>query len=90
NTTGNLGASQSVFYNIPKAVSQGVEVELTWTPVKGMRVLMDYSYLDAKIKQSSGTIDPSDPAAIQPTAHPTGPAAGTDVYTGLPVRGQNL
>jgi iron complex outermembrane receptor protein len=90
NTTGTLASSQSVFYNIPKAINQGVELEMTWTPIRKMQFLIDYSYLDAKIKQSVGTIDPADPTASLPTAKPTGPAAGTDVYTGLPVRGQNL
>jgi iron complex outermembrane receptor protein len=90
NTSGTLATSQSVFYNIPKAVSQGVELELTWSPIPHMQVLVDYSYLDSTIKQSTGTIDPADPAALQPTAHPVGSSAGTDVYTGLPTRGQNL
>ncbi|MDP9103906.1 MAG: TonB-dependent receptor [Pseudomonadota bacterium] len=103
NTSGGLASSQSVFYNIPKAVSQGVELEMTWNPIPRMQILVDYSYLDATIKSSNGTIDAADPTAQLSTAHPIGPltncavagacaAAGQapDVYTGYGSRGQNL
>ena len=68
-----------------------------------MQILVDYSYLDATIKSSNGTIDAADPTAQLSTAHPIGPltncavagacaAAGQapDVYTGYGSRGQNL
>ena len=103
NTGSGLSAPNAVFYNIPKAVSQGFEAEVSWTPIRKMLVTLSYSYLDATIKNSSGTVDSADPTAQLATAHPIGAltaCTGTaplfsadpscDVYTGFRQRGQNL
>jgi len=97
-TTGATTQSRSIFYNIPKAVSQGVELESIWQPIERLQILFNYSYLDSYIKEALGPVDPNDPTAIDPRASPIAPAArctsavqpGCDVYTGFLQRGQNL
>jgi iron complex outermembrane receptor protein len=69
-TAGGLGQSQSIFYNIPKAISQGVELETIWQPIDNLQILFNYSYLDAHVKKSQGVVDPADPAALDPNARP--------------------
>ena len=69
-TAGGLAQAQSIFYNIPKAVTQGIEFETTWQPIDHLQVLFNYSYLDAHIKESRGVVDPADPAALDPKARP--------------------
>ncbi|MGZ6048301.1 MAG: TonB-dependent receptor, partial [Phenylobacterium sp.] len=96
-TSGGLAQAQSVFYNIPKAVSQGIEIETTWQPIEHLQFLFNYSYLDAHITDSKGVVDPADPAALDPAAKPiisqaaclaavgTANACSADVFTtGLP------
>jgi iron complex outermembrane receptor protein len=90
-TGGGLsGTSQSVFFNVPKAVSQGFELETIWQPIDNLQILFNYSYLDATVKEASGVVDPADPTATQPGATPNVTTSSTDAFTGLPVRGQNL
>jgi iron complex outermembrane receptor protein len=69
-TSGGLAQAQSVFYNIPKAVSQGIEIETTWQPIDHLQILFNYSYLDAHVTDSKGVVDPADPAALDPQAKP--------------------
>jgi iron complex outermembrane receptor protein len=61
--------SGTQFYNVPKAVSQGVELETTWAPIDHLLVLFNYSYLDAHITQGRA-VDFADPAALDPAAKP--------------------
>jgi iron complex outermembrane receptor protein len=75
-TSGGLGQANSIFYNIPKAISQGVELETIWQPIEHLQVLFNYSYLDAHVTESMGTIDAADPAALDPQARPIGTLAG--------------
>jgi iron complex outermembrane receptor protein len=99
-TTGAATASRSTFYNIPEAISQGIELESIWQPVENLQVLFNYSYLDAHITDAIGPVDPADPAALDPRAtpitalKPCTPATSTDIYTcftgGGYQRGQNL
>ncbi len=103
-TSGGLGQANSIFYNVPKAISQGVELETIWQPVRNLQLLFNYSYLDAHITDSSGTIDPADPAALDPQAKPlyatsycktTPSPCAVDIYTadktnGGYQRGQDL
>ena len=87
------GASSSIFYNIPKSIIEGVELETIWSPIDKLNVLFTYSYLDSHIERASGVADPNDPTATQPGATPTAGASttgGVDPITGLPTRGQNL
>jgi iron complex outermembrane receptor protein len=82
----NGGVTQSQFINVPKAVSEGVEVEAYWTPIKDFQVTFSYSYDHTEILTGcSGTvtagvlapsanslclIDTNDPDAVQPGAQP--------------------
>jgi iron complex outermembrane receptor protein len=69
-TAGGLGQAQGIFYNIPKSVSQGVELETIWQPIENLQVLFNYSYLDAHVKEAMGVVDPADPAALDAKARP--------------------
>ena len=69
-TSGGLGQSNAIFYNIPEAISQGFELETIWQPIDNLQILFNYSYNDAHISESIGTIDPADPAALDPQARP--------------------
>nr|MEA2797828.1 iron complex outerrane recepter protein [Phenylobacterium sp.] len=68
--TGGLSVSQSQYINVPKSVSQGVELEVNWVPVDHLQVLFNYSYDDAHVKTLSGIVDPSDPEAMAAGAKP--------------------
>ncbi len=102
-TTGALAQAQSIFYNVPKAISNGVEIETLWQPIEHLQILANYSYLDSHITRASGPVDPADPAALDPQARPLITLAqcaaapgtcSTDVFTALTgggfQRGQNL
>ena len=94
-TAGGISQSATSFYNVPKSISQGFELESTWTPVDHLSVIFSYSFDDAYI--TSGTApDPADPNAISPGAKPlftpaqclatlnqlgVAPDCGYDVYT---------
>ena len=69
NTAGTVAVAQSIFYNVPKAVSDGVELEAIWQPIHNLQILANYSYLDAHIKTGSA-VDPADPAALAAGAKP--------------------
>ncbi|MDB5427731.1 MAG: TonB-dependent receptor [Phenylobacterium sp.] len=97
-TGGGIGTAQSVFFNVPKSVSQGFELESIWQPIDHLQILFNYSYLDAHITRGAGVIDPADPTAVAAGAKPTS-AAGTcaanptlpcDAFTGNLARGQDL
>jgi iron complex outermembrane receptor protein len=64
-----LSTGSTNFYNVPKAVSQGFEAEVTWQPIDNLQVLFNYSYLDAEIKEGEA-VDIADPAALDPKAKP--------------------
>ncbi|MFI4973512.1 MAG: TonB-dependent receptor [Caulobacterales bacterium] len=66
---GGLAQSETAFYNVPKSVSQGVELETTWTPIDNLVILFNYSYDDAHVTAGQAA-DPSDPNAIAPGAKP--------------------
>jgi iron complex outermembrane receptor protein len=99
-TSGGIGTAQTVFFNIPKAISKGFEAEVNWAPIDGLRLNASYSYTDAYIDEATGLVDPTDPTAINAQAKPVGltqaqcAAAPTtctlDVYTGQFQRGQDL
>jgi iron complex outermembrane receptor protein len=97
-TSGALAVSQSQYVNVPKAITQGVEVEVTWIPIDRLQVLFNYAYNDAHIKKLSGVVDPADPLALAAGAKPLTPltacASATtplcDVSTGFVQRAQDL
>ncbi len=52
----------SIFENVPKSVSQGVEVESIWTPFTDAHINLNYAYLDAHVEDSGpGYIDGFNP-----------------------------
>ena len=71
-TAGGVTQAQSVFYNVPKAISMGVELETIWQPLANLQILFNYSYLNSEIRRASGVVDPADPAALDPDATPLG------------------
>jgi len=99
-TAGGISQSTTTFYNVPKAVSQGIELETTWRPLENLTLLFNYSYLDAHSKEGA-IIDDADPAAMTPEASPLvttafcaahagdpNPPCAVDAYTiGLPQGG---
>jgi len=68
-TAGGLAQSETSFYNVPRSVSEGVELETTWTPIDHLSILFNYSFNDAHVT-SGRAADPADPNAIQPGAKP--------------------
>ena len=102
NTTGGIATANSIFFNIPEAVSQGIELESIWQPIDHLQILFNYSYLDAHVTKGSGVVDPADPTAVAPGAKPVAalapctslPGGATnslcDVFTGSAQRGQDL
>ncbi len=83
-TNGGIGASQSIFYNIPESITEGVELETVWQPIDHLQILFNYSYLDAHVTNSKGVIDPADPAALDPAAKPIISAAACAAAVGTP------
>jgi iron complex outermembrane receptor protein len=98
NTSGGVSPSQGVFYNVPKSISQGFELETIWQPLDHLQLLFNYSYLDAHVDSAKGVVDPADPTAVQPGAKPStpggtcaaNPAGSCDIFTGNIQRGQDL
>jgi iron complex outermembrane receptor protein len=98
NNSGALAVSESRYLNIPKAVTQGVEVEVTWIPIDNLQILFNYAYNDAHIKQLSGIVDGADPQALAAGAKPliplttcaAQPTAICDANTNLVSRPQDL
>jgi iron complex outermembrane receptor protein len=75
NNSGGLAVSQSGYINIPKAVSKGIELETTWTPIDNLRILFTYGYNPTKVDGLTNVVDPADPLALQPGAKPVTPGA---------------
>ena len=84
------GPNIGIFYNIPRSVIQGVEVETVFAPLDKLNILFTYAYLDAHITKGGPVTDPNDPTATQPGARPVAVGQGADPFTGLPTRGQDL
>ena len=86
------GPNIGIFYNIPRSIIQGVELETVFAPIDRLNILFTYAYLDAHIAKGGPVSDPNDPTATQPGAKPIAGSsgAGADPFTGLPTRGQNL
>ncbi len=88
------------FVNIPKAVSEGVEVQAVWSPIRDLQLSLVYGFDHTAIKTGctlvSGVptgacyVDADDPTAIQPGARPVG-TTGTQAVNGneLPLAPEN-
>ncbi|MFI4974306.1 MAG: TonB-dependent receptor [Caulobacterales bacterium] len=100
-TAGGLAQSETAFLNVPKALSQGIELETTWTPIDNLVVLFNYSYDDAHTVRGVAP-DAEDPNAIAPgakplltgaqcaailAATPTSTQCTVDIYTSTPAQG---
>jgi iron complex outermembrane receptor protein len=57
------------FYNVPKSISQGFELETTWQPIDNLQILFNYSYNNTEIQEGTA-VDSVDPTAIDPKAKP--------------------
>ena len=92
-TAGGLTQASTTFYNVPTAISRGVELETTWQATKSLSFLFDYSYLDA-FSTGGAVQDIADPDAIAPGARPLPCTAATpctlDSFTGGQQRFQSL
>lgn len=82
----------SIFYNVPRSIIQGVELESIWQPLDRLNILLTYAYLDSHVSKACCVSDPVDPTATAPGASPAGASSqgAIDAITGLPTRGQNL
>jgi iron complex outermembrane receptor protein len=93
-TSGQVGPANSIFFNVPGAVSEGFEMETIWQPIDHLQILFNYDYIDAHVTKGDGVVDPADPAALAQGAKPdfsfaacqaavgTANACSTDVFTG--------
>jgi iron complex outermembrane receptor protein len=82
NNSGGLAVSQSGYINIPKAVSEGIELETTWTPIDNLRILFTYGFNPTKVVGLTNVVDPADPLALQPGAKPVSGAGALTACTG--------
>jgi iron complex outermembrane receptor protein len=84
---------QTEFINIPKAVSDGVEVTAFWTPIEHLNFSLTYSYDHTEIMTGCAQfttplttvvpgcyINSTDPYAAAKGAKPAGPAASGEIY----------
>lgn len=55
------GAATSALVNLNEARTRGVEVEAIWSPIQNLRLMANYSYLDAKIEDACCFVDDADP-----------------------------
>src|SRR6185369_12103868 len=79
-TTGGLVQNATGFFNVPKSVSQGVEIETQWSPMEDLHILANYSYLDAHVTRGLAA-DPADPNATEVGAQPLYTVAGCALHT---------
>jgi iron complex outermembrane receptor protein len=90
NNTGGVGVSTAVFFNVPAAISMGFELETIWSPIPDLQILFNYALNDAHVTRACCVVDPADPTARDPLAHPSGPAGGIDASTGQLTQAQDL
>ena len=81
--------ANSILFNVPKAVSKGVEFETIWQPIDNLQILANYSYLDAHVT-SGRAIDPADSCAQAVGARQTALAGVIDTFCGGPQYFQDL
>ena len=84
NTSGGLSVNQSLFLNVPKAESYGIEFESTWAPIDNLKILFNYSWNPTKIKSLTNIVDPQDPEAVLPGATPITSGIQTCTGSGTP------
>jgi iron complex outermembrane receptor protein len=72
NTIGVVQTNSTAFYNVPRSISQGVELEVTAQPLDDLGITFNYSYNDAHVTKGSA-IDLADPEGLA--------AGGRPLYT---------
>ncbi|HEX3365424.1 TonB-dependent receptor [Phenylobacterium sp.] len=83
-TSGALSVNQSLFLNVPKSYSYGVEFESTWAPIDNLKILFNYSWNPTGIRSLTNIVDPQDPEALQKGATPINPVLQTCTGSGTP------
>jgi iron complex outermembrane receptor protein len=68
-TAGGLTQSETSFYNVPKSISDGIELELNWTPIENLNLYASYSFDNTQITQGMAA-DAADPNAQAAGAKP--------------------
>jgi len=69
NQIGVVQLNSTAFYNVPRSISQGVELEVTAQPVDNLSVTFNYSYNDAHVTKGTA-IDLADPEGLAPGGSP--------------------
>lgn len=72
NAAGTAAANN--FINVD-AKAKGLELETLWQPTRDLQLSLSYGYLDTEITRGCCFYDPADPAALLPSARPSGGAA---------------
>ena len=68
--------NQQEFINIAESQSIGAELEVVWAPIDPVRVMLNYSYLDATIEKACCIVNSADLLATDVNAKPAGPLVG--------------
>jgi iron complex outermembrane receptor protein len=84
------GVTLTEFINIPRAVSEGVELETYWRPLRHLDLSLTYGLDYTRIKSTCSNVggvatgacfvDADDPFAMQPNARPVGAASSAGVF----------
>jgi len=69
NFAGVVQVNSTSFYNVPRSISQGAELELTAQPIDDLAIVFNYSYDDAHVSKGTA-IDTNDPEGEEPGAKP--------------------
>ncbi|HEX7946493.1 MAG TPA: TonB-dependent receptor, partial [Phenylobacterium sp.] len=83
------GTANSVLFNVPRAVTKGLEVETIWQPIDNLQILANYSYLDAEIRKGLA-VDGADSCAQAPGARRTRATTVIDSFCAGPQYLQDL
>lgn len=99
NTANGQAQGFTAFYNVPRSISRGIELEALWQPTTRLSISLSYAYLDAFVTQGVAE-DPADPNAVAPGAKPlftaaqcaaaaltAQPVCAADIFTALPAQG---
>ncbi|MBL6854393.1 MAG: TonB-dependent receptor, partial [Alphaproteobacteria bacterium] len=72
NQIGVVQLNSTAFYNVPRSISQGAELEVTAQPIDDLAITFNYSYNDAHVTKGTA-IDLADPEGLA--------AGGQPLYT---------
>ncbi|MGH7023739.1 MAG: TonB-dependent receptor [Caulobacteraceae bacterium] len=85
------GVNLTEFINIPKAVSDGVELQALWNPIRPLQLSLTYGFNHTSIRSTCNLVngvavgacyvDIDDPTAVQPGARPVG-STGSQAVNG--------